>query len=116
MVPLCLVQAGVVVLLEIQVPLVEQAVSGEAIPQAAVARRRHLGPIIAAATGQAVSSAVVMVAAEPALPQAEHWVEMAELPVAVVVEVVELEPEARCEYGPGNSEHCRTERPGCAEA
>ena len=28
----------------------------------------------------------------------------------------ELEPEARCEYGPGSSEQCRTQRPGCAEA
>ena len=26
------------------------------------------------------------------------------------------ELEARCEYGPGNSEQRRTERPGCAEA
>ena len=24
--------------------------------------------------------------------------------------------EARCEYGPGSSEHRRTQRPGCAEA
>ena len=45
--------------------------------------------------------------------------------VAVVVEVavltapkllVVLEPEARCEYGLGSSEHGWTQRPGCAEA
>jgi hypothetical protein len=28
----------------------------------------------------------------------------------------EMELEERYEYGPGNSEHCRTERPGCPEA
>ena len=28
----------------------------------------------------------------------------------------EMAAEARCEYGPGSSEQCRTQRPGCAEA
>ena len=78
-----------VALLEIQVPLVEQAVSGEAIPQAAVARRRHLGPIIAAATVMIILLVAGMVAVEPVLPQAEHWEEMAAYQAAVVVVVVD---------------------------
>ena len=33
-----------------------------------------------------------------------------------LAEQAEQEPEARCEYGPGNSEHSRAIWPGCAEA
>jgi len=40
----------------------------------------------------------------------------AEEPQVAMVEVADWEPEARCVYGPGSSEQCRTERPGCAEA
>ena len=61
------------------------------------------GPLVVQAVRVATAARQVAVAAEVAVLTAPKL-------------LGEWEPEEKCEYGPGSSERCWIERPGCAEA
>ena len=64
-------QAGALVLQETKVPMVASVVLGASAQQAEAVPRVHLDRVMSAATGQAVSSGVVMAEVERAVRQAE---------------------------------------------
>ena len=112
----CMEQEAVVVVLALR--LMEEMVAiGELIP---------LGPqttemAVLVTLELPVSSGAVAVVPEVLEPVMEvpeaHQAEVAGDKVThLQVQVGVQEAKARCEYGPGNSEHRRTQRPGCAEA
>ena len=73
-----------------------------------------LEPVVAAAAEGGIQQvAVTQAMGEPEVRQVAV-VAVAEPEAARMT--AEQEPEEKCEYGPGSSEHRRTQRPGCAEA
>ena len=102
-----------------------QAVHGADMQSVAVAQQGQAvaqepqelpGNLVQAMEAAAVREHPLVVMAEQAAHQAVVAVQAEVLIMLVTVAgLVAQEPEERYAYGPGNSEHRRTQRPGCAE-
>ena len=121
---LCMVEEAVVQDAVMVEPAQQERVGhGEVIPQAAgvlaevvterLEQRQMTVNLEQAMAVVAENLMVVPVVQEP--PQAVEAVEQVAEPVAPEAQAA-MEPEARCEYGPGDSKYSRTIWSGCAEA